>query len=249
VVLREPRREHLYDIVAREIQRYIAEAGLQPGDKLPSERELCEQLRVGRTTVREALRRLQEMRLIRIQVGRGSFVREYNLDEFLAGATRPLLRDAADLRDLAEAREFLETHAICLAAQRRSQAHLDALHERLERDRRQVQAGAAYMPADDAEFHKLLLEAAGNKVLLRFVSIISELMRSAPAAAAPADRDTRTMDEHQALYEAVRDQKPELAVQRMRAHVRGTAAALLSRSQAIFATHDAGQKFLCTSSM
>jgi len=231
-MLRQLRTEHLYLAAAEEIRRYIIESGLVPGDRLPSEHMLCERLAIGRTSLREALRLLQMDGVIDIKAGRGAYVRRNDFESFLERASVPLLNDFSDVAALSEVREILEVASVERAAVNRTQEHLNALEERLRRDEELVGQGH-YRLDDDIDFHRLLFEAAGNKVLLRFVQLIREATRSvyeehllSPAAA------RTTLAEHTAIYRAVRDKKPAKAATEIRNHLQATADTILAHMRA-----------------
>ena len=95
--LRNLSRPPLYEMVAEEVRRFIVDSKLQPGDKLPSERELCERLDVGRTSLREALRFLQMIGLIETRVGRGVYVQEIDVETYLNQTVKPVLDVSSEL--------------------------------------------------------------------------------------------------------------------------------------------------------
>jgi GntR family transcriptional repressor for pyruvate dehydrogenase complex len=230
MALRELHREHLYEAAAEEIKRFISESDLKAGDRLPSEHELCQLLAVGRTSLREALRLLQMAGLVEIKVGRGVYVRQEDFESFLARTSGPLLEPTADLFDLIEVREILEVEAAKLASARRTRLHLEALERQLQQDR-EVVARAAYAVDDDVRFHRLLFEAAGNKVLLRFVHLIRTVTRSFyELQLMTADKQAQTLQEHTAIYEAVRDKKAGKAAGAVRIHIRTTANVILAQA-------------------
>jgi GntR family transcriptional regulator, transcriptional repressor for pyruvate dehydrogenase complex len=223
-VLRDLHRQRLYDAVAEELRRFIANSGLRAGDRLPSERELCERLRVGRTTLREALRLLQMSGLIDIRHGRGAFIRQEDLGDFLVRSAGPALRAGVDLPDLAEMRSLLEVQAARLAAERRTLAQLSRFEEHLARAE-QLAAKGGYSVDDDMEFHGLVFEAAGNTVLCRFVSIVHELLRSLAGVRFTSSVQVLANTEHRAIYQAIRDRRPSKTAALMAAHIRDTSEA------------------------
>jgi GntR family transcriptional regulator, transcriptional repressor for pyruvate dehydrogenase complex len=226
------RRERLYDAVADELKRYIEESSLKAGDKLPPEPELCKQLNVGRTSLREALRLLQMMGLVEVKAGRGTYVRSDALESAVTRAMGPLLDQSTKLLDLAEVREPLELLAARLAAERRTEEHLQHMREQLERSREKVAQGQ-FRVEDDLEFHRLVFEAAGNQVLMQFVGSVGELMRTFRQGRLAGSQELQqlTVDEHVAIYEAIRDRHVRQAVSSMRTQVRDTAAAILAQIQ------------------
>src|ERR1051326_1762107 len=99
--------------IAAQLIRSIVDGHYKPGDKLPSEPELCQSFQIGRNALREALKALSLIGLIREERGKGTFVRERS--EFLV---RPLLfglEDECDLQSLIEVRQLIEVELAGLA--------------------------------------------------------------------------------------------------------------------------------------
>ena len=87
--LKPIKRSRLYESAVDQIRSLILADNYNPGDRLPSERELAEQLSVGRPSVREALRILGAMGLIEIRVGNGTYVRDVTLLPYIESPGRP----------------------------------------------------------------------------------------------------------------------------------------------------------------
>lgn len=225
-MLRELKREHLYEAVAGEIKRYITENGLKPGDSLPSERELCRRLNVGRTSLREGLRELQMLGLIEIKSGLGAFVHQEDVDSFLARGIEPLTMGTHSLDELIEIRESLEVVAARLAARRATPEQIQGLQAKLDSDKLKVERGI-YSVEDDIAFHRLIFEAAGNSILVRFVSLVAELMASyrGPGVKGTGS-DAQTVAGHLAMFETIRAGRAASAARLMREHVQDLARAI-----------------------
>jgi DNA-binding FadR family transcriptional regulator len=124
----KPRRA-LPDEVAARIQAQILDGSFAPGDRLPPERELAQTLNVNRSSVREALKKLEQLRLVDIQQGSGTRVKDSQhasfevVWEMLFEGGRPNL---ARIRDLLELREALLPGVLRLALERASDAELEA---------------------------------------------------------------------------------------------------------------------------
>ena len=204
------------DIAAR-IEAEVLTGGLEAGTKLPSERDLAQRLGVSRPLVREALRTLVERGLVEVSPGRGAFVRAVST----ADAARPLgshyRRQNITLNHLIEVRKMIEPHAARLAAMRATDAEIEALREAVEQnDAAEIVLERARW---DITIHRLVARMAHNPVVeATFESIatlVFELMLrslSDPkviAASAPY---------HRAVYEAIRDRKPDDAYDAMLAH-------------------------------
>ncbi len=196
----------LKDLVVGRLRRLV-ESVLEPGDQLPSERELSEQLQVSRGTVREAVRFLQALGLVEIRRGSGTFVpvrsdRQELRDEW----RRWTLRHVGRVRDLLEVRKGLESFAAGLATARIADDGLALMHEALEQMRAAADVGdvAAAVEAD-ALFHHALCEAAGNTALVELTDAIgAQLVRERAVMWDLPDRPARSLAEHREICEAIR---------------------------------------------
>lgn len=200
----------------QELKRLIDEGALQPGDRLPSERELSEQLHVSRGTVREAVQFLRALGLVEIRHGAGTFVSDASADPEALGAgwRNWTARHAARVHELIEVRKGLETLAAELACVRQAPEGIAAMEAALEQmkpaaDARDVTA----LVQADVRFHHGLAEASGNKALLELVALIGDQLLRERAAVLDMgeDRAQRSLDECREILEAVRAQEPSLA--------------------------------------
>jgi GntR family transcriptional regulator, transcriptional repressor for pyruvate dehydrogenase complex len=164
----EPRgRAPAYQVLADELRDQITSGRLRPGQRLPTEPELCVRSGVSRSTVREALRLLSSQQLIVTTRGvtGGSFVAQPSaarLAESMTAAMRLLLATSdAGIGELMEIRELLEVPAAGLAAQRRTEADLVRLRAALV-DSTQDGGDLPGRVAAHRAFHSALAAAAGN---------------------------------------------------------------------------------------
>ena len=217
LVLERVDRQRLTQVVAESLLQTLEREELGPGEKLPSERELMKMLHVGRSTVREALNGLALAGVVEIRHGQGYYV---------ASRARPaphaleLALRRGVTANLMEARLLVEVEMMGLAAERATVDDLAEIEKVLAAYERAVRSGASTVrPA--ARFHQRLLDASHNEVLLGFVRMYmpkvlergDELEREEPEHA------LAEYLEHCSLFEAVREHQPELARQRMRAHL------------------------------
>src|SRR5882724_3272913 len=124
--------------VALQLAGMISDGRWVVGQKLPSEGELCKALNIGRSTLREALKSLAFIGMVRMRPGDGTYVAEKSpglLDRILA---RGLLKSEKDLAEVCEARLLLETELAALAAERAEPRDLDALRDLLKQSERSL---------------------------------------------------------------------------------------------------------------
>jgi GntR family transcriptional repressor for pyruvate dehydrogenase complex len=213
-----PGRKNLVEEVADRLLKALE--GLEPGTRLPSERELSVALGVGKSSVREALKGLAMLGIIEIRHGQGAFVLERP-----SSRTQPPHAIAQALakghtQDLVEARRLIDGSIARLAAERRSDSDLAELRNTLASHRR------ALHEHDDptlaaAKFHIDLAEAAQNEILASFAVTLSEPERERLGdlyALDPGFPDWE-IAQHEAILAAVAGADPDLAEQLAQRHV------------------------------
>ncbi len=168
-----------FEEICDRIRAQIAAGSLKPGDKLPAERELAQQLGVGRNALREALRSLEIAGIVRLQKGAkgGAFIREGD-----AGRMDEVMRDMLSLgsisvAELTESRIHIQDLVVRLACERATRADLDALAANIERTE-QMTADGRYLDRVECsrEFYRLLAAATHNQVLAMMVHSITEIL-------------------------------------------------------------------------
>jgi len=214
--------------VLSDLRRQIEEGVLVPGQKLASVVELSARYGVGRSTVREALSALKAMGMLDIRQGGGTFVRASRPANAAVhpGAAEPesWVARAQSLRHILDVRRILETGCAALAASRRTDEDLAQLAETLAVMERSLDDERASEQAD-IRFHQQIAAAARNPVLADWMSSLSlqlhESMRDTRALWFYAERADaeRLLAEHRSIYEAIAARQPQLASERMTAHI------------------------------
>ena len=140
------------------IKTYISTHGLTPGDPLPSENQLCQDLHISRSAVREAIGQLQALDIVRVQRGRGTFVGEMSLEPLIEIL---LLRSSLDpnstdtLHEVVQIRRMLDIgFASTIVAALTGERHPE-LHDLVDNMERSAQEGHTFLDADIA-FHQAL---------------------------------------------------------------------------------------------
>lgn len=216
------RRVRLYETIVKQIQDLISSGSLQPGERLPSERELAEELGVSRTSIREALRALESMGYLesRVGVGGGTYIKQITFSNIISPFSEALLRNDAFILELLEVRLILEIEVVRLAALRRSADHLSRLSVAVEKMRAEIESGDTGLSGDN-EFHAALADAAGNTVLHEFVNTCGNLLEVEREEHLKASAEERyhALAQHEAILAAVTDQDDELAQKIMQDHI------------------------------
>lgn len=219
-----------YQQVADQLRELILDGSLAPGDRLPPEGEIGGDFGVSRSTVREALRVLASQGLVKTVRGTtgGTFVSQIEPDQISdileAGIGLMSGTAALPLPAILEAREMLEVPAAALAAERREQRHLDALHAVMERGKRS--RGRSMRVQEDGCFHEIVMEATGNALLSMVARPVFHVLRT--RFLSPDEPDefwARADDQHGQIAALLEAGDAEAAGAAMRDHLRHIRAA------------------------
>lgn len=208
--------------VVKQVQEAIFSGELEPGDRLPPERELAEQFGLSRMSVRDALRTLESSGLIEIKVGSsgGAFVREPNFDPLRESLSSMLRLKKANILELVETRKIVETAIAELAAERATEEDLRAMREAIEAARRALESGDSNYGPHSVNFHAALAQAGKNHVLnltvrsfrAFFADVLEKLL-------ATEDMARRGIADHWELYKAIESHDRQRARQLMAEHL------------------------------
>jgi GntR family transcriptional regulator, transcriptional repressor for pyruvate dehydrogenase complex len=213
------KREPLAVEIARQLVDYLLAGGVEPGGRMPSERQLAEAFGVGRSAMREALKALTLLGLIEVRHGDGTYLKKADAALLPQVIEWGLLLGEKRTMDLVEARQEIEVVVARLAAQRRSDRDLAALRDPMRRMAAAEASHAEFVDADVA-FHLRLAEATGNTALREIVSGIQALLRAWIGRVIEAAGTTeRSYQEHVPIFEAVERGDAEGAAAAMRQHM------------------------------
>jgi DNA-binding FadR family transcriptional regulator len=212
------------DALMQEVTDSIVSGRYAVGDSLPPEAPLAVHFRVSRTIVRESMKRLQEKGLVTIQQGRGTLVRprsEWNvLDPLVLSAIIAHDEENHTLDELTLIRASLESLMARQAAESASPAEREELAAALERMHASSHDYSLFRDAD-ADFHRLVMRLSGNFLAGNIVDTLYSLARHfARFEGAPQiDPAGYTIQQHQAVFEAIADGDGAGAQEAMRAHI------------------------------
>ena len=154
--------------IERKIEEAIRQKKLIPGNKLPSEKELCESFAVSRTALREALRRLSARGLIDIKKGSGMFVSEIKVEDAVNSLNLfyDLKFDTNLIQQIIEVRRIFEPEIARLASQNRKEGDIKLLHENLN-DLQKCDHDNTQLEVDLINrFHMNLAKSTGNPIVI-----------------------------------------------------------------------------------
>lgn len=236
------RRETLSGRLIRTISERIAAGQYRVGDRLPSEQEMIEEFGVSRTVVREAIANLKAGGSVSTVQGVGAFVMQQEKQSAFQIEETSNLTVAQEMIGVLELRVALETEAVALAAQRRSEVNLATMNMALEEMRYLASAGEYTAEAGekaaqaDIAFHRAIADATGNSHFLRLFNYLGEYMVSRSRlqtfkfGGGPVQEYLeRTIVEHERIYNAIQAQDTDTARAAVRLHLAGSRDRLLSR--------------------
>jgi DNA-binding FadR family transcriptional regulator len=209
---------NLHGKVVNEMGRRVVSGGYCAGALLPNEEQLCRELQVSRTALREAVKVLAAKGLLEPRPRIGTRVRprdQWNLlDPDILAWRCATGADAEFLRHLTELREIIEPAAASLAATSRSQEQLAAIASALK-DMRGAPAIAQWIEADLA-FHTAILRATNNPLLMPLAAIIGSALESLLGVSARTAGDfKRALPDHQKVFDAIESGDAQSALHRM----------------------------------
>jgi GntR family transcriptional repressor for pyruvate dehydrogenase complex len=210
------------DEAIEKMRAMIVSGELRPGDRLPREADLATTLGLSRNSLREAVRALSLVRILDVRQGDGTYVSSLAADSLLEALNFIVeFHHDASVLELLEVRRILEPAASARAAVLITAPTIEHVAEIL--GRANADSPVEDLVKADVEFHRAIALAAGNSVL---ASLIESL--SAPTQRARVWRGMtqegalqRTLDEHQAIFDAIVRHDPEMARTWATVHVAG----------------------------
>ena len=213
------------EIVHRLIS-FILDEGLKAGDRLPSERDLMARLAVGRSSLREAIKVLSGVGVIRVVRG-GMFVGGGETSILTKPFAWALLLGERSTREVVEARRAVESELAGLAAERATAETLVAIEEHLAGLGQSIHDPERFS-FHDRELHLAIARAADNRVLAHILETLRHIVGAWIEKSIAANRGKpRSYEEHVPIYEAIRDRDPARARAAMTAHLNAAAMRLL----------------------
>lgn len=208
--------------VILQIKEMIVTGLLTPGDRLPPENKLCQQLGVSRNSLREAIKALVAFRVLDVRQGDGTFVTSLEPSILLEAVSFVAdLHDDASILDVFEVRRILEPAAVAQSALKISNEEIQQLNELMAQVA--TSSTADELVKHDLMFHKRIVAAAGNEYLTSLLdSLSSSTVRARVWRGLTEDNAIEmTLNEHQAIVDALQDRNAELAQALTTVHVSG----------------------------
>lgn len=216
----------VYLVIVNHIKNLIKQGDLLPGDQLLSERELCNQFKVSRTSVRKALAILSGMGLVDVTPRDGAYVVEAGSSQAIASLGQMVSRNRHQAANIYEVRRLIEVQAARLAAMRRDDADIVKLWEAYNRTVDHVRNGKRVHEAD-MDLHASIAQSTKNpffsELMMVLISAYMEIFDLVWEKRGTDQEENNLfeyfLNQHRLIVQAIADQDQESAAFYMAQHV------------------------------
>lgn len=206
-------RANAVEDVIQSFQQALFNGNLKPGEKLPSEVELCQQFGVGRGTVREAMKMLSAMGVVEIRRGDGTYVCQSISPKVINPLLFAVLMESSDVDDLYEFRRMIDVGYSQIAAAKATDedfAHMAALIDELQAYRASGEQDEEKLMQLDLSFHCAVLEATKSPLVIKIGQMVMEMFRETVKQAISTPGGVGwTIEQHQRLLAALQSRDPQ----------------------------------------
>lgn len=192
------------------IERMILEQKLVPGDVLPTETQIAEELQVSKSSVREAIKMLEALGIVEIRRGLCTVISANTEQGYLNVMLSHLYINSGDAEELQVFRRTIETAYTTLAIDTATETDLDAIRVELESFREKVRSGRL-SPDDDLTFHNCILQATHNSFLISLGAALNEMFRETIGISIQISPHI-ALNDHEKIYQAVFNRDKEAAI-------------------------------------
>lgn len=209
------------DKIIRQIRGLIVAGYLKPGDKLPSERKLSEKLGVGRTYIRDAIKKLEFLGILNTLPQSGVVINGVDIAAMEGLLSNVMKIEKPDFHSLVETRVMMEEFSVQQAAMRRTKEDLVKMEFALDAYEKKISKGLQ-AENEDFNFHLKIAEAGHNSVIKTMMLIILPDILSIyrREKVCGAERYARTIEEHHAILNSIRNQDEHSALKNMTLHLK-----------------------------
>jgi len=233
-VLKPVEKKKAYEDIVQQIRTLIEEGKLKRNDHLPSERDLSETFRVSRTTVREAIRTLESMKLLQSRQGDGTYVLASSEESLIHPLAVALFNEKDDIRDIFYIRKIIEPHVAELAAENATPQEIEEMGRILQQQEESIGRGENIIETDSA-FHKLMVKATTNRVMERLIAVLIDILKQSREKYLTEDenyeRATRSLEGHQRVLSAIKKGDGNAARKSMLQHLEDIEGIIFNKSR------------------
>lgn len=219
----EVRQSTVTQKIISQIRTAVLKGKLQPGDKLPSEKELVEQFQVSKQSLREAMRALEHIGLIVVKKGisGGAFIVEVNLEIVKESLTNYLYFKNLSIENLSEFRKVIEPYAAAKVAENINAKQLQELNDLNRSAINHLKNDRVFEASqDELNFHRFIAKQTENPLLFLMVDFMENMLEDFKRLFIPDKAFyMEVFDFHERIYEAIHDRDGQRASAEMLAHV------------------------------
>jgi len=222
------RRNKVYEEVARRLEQLIVER-MKPGDMLPPEREMAENFGVSRSSIRDAIRRLELLGMVEPRQGAGTVVRESSTQALINPLTTVLVQKRKLVVELLDVRNMLEPPLAARAASHASATDVAEMEDILRRQDEKLRRGEGAIEEDN-EFHYTIAMASGNSVVLKILDVLMDLLRETRERSLQVEgRPQKSIAGHRRILAAIKRHDAMGAELAMRRHIEEVSEIVLNK--------------------
>ncbi len=219
-LLKEVKKEKIFEDIVRQIRRLINKGRLKVGDKLPPERDLAQAFKVSRASVREAIRVLESAGLVKTYVGDGTYVETGSVENLVKPLATVVVGGRETLMDIFSVRKMFEPELAYLAAESATADEISELKRILGHQRKKM-GNPGLVTEIDYSFHLFLAKMAKSQVFLKLYNTLAELInQTREEFLQEGDRPQKSVDGHAEILSAIEKGNPTLAKKAMAGHLR-----------------------------
>ncbi len=211
-------KEDITHLLVLRFQQLLSDGVLEPGVRLPPERELAERFGVARSSLRQALKVLEVMGVIRQKVGDGSYLNDDASTVLSVPMEFLFLLDDTSLQELAEMRLMVEPELAAKAAERATASDVAVLRQCIT-EFKGSQGDRVRLVASDLRFHRAIAQASGNRLSGRLFHLIHRAMLNMMMVTSQLVELEHTLEFHRPLLAAIQDRDGKRAARLMTEHL------------------------------
>lgn len=215
----------VYEQVIDQIKNMIVDGTLKKGDKLPSERELVQELQVSRTSIREALRALEIIGLVECRQGEGNYIKQSFESSLFEPLSIMFMLQESSMEEVLDLRKIIEVETAALAARQISDEEIENLSQLINKlkDTYDEKTGVQI----DKEFHYEIAKASKNYLILNILitvsSLIDNFIKDARSKILEEEKNKSALiAQHENIFLGLLHHDPKEAADAMRQHLEFT---------------------------
>ena len=221
-MLKPVEKKKAYEDIVRQIRTLIEEGKLKRNDHLPSERDLSNTFGVSRTTVREAIRTLESMKLLQSRQGNGTYVVASSEEALIQPLAAALFNEKDDILDIFYIRKIIEPYAAQLAAENATLQEIEEMEKVLRKQEESLERGENDIEIDST-FHMLMAKTTKNRIMERLLLAMIDHVRQSREKYHMEDENNRraqkSLEGHRRVFSAIKRGDSAEALQSMLGHL------------------------------